>query len=114
MERFGHGPATQPSSYSLSCLQNVLGPEPSIIAIRDQKDFIQQLGGVDTESHGQTFAGDGGVLQRKVRKDQRNQKGQGHTMRTLPTESMDWNLCRLTETREPVGVCLGLLRIYNG
>lgn len=33
-------------------------------------------------------------------------------MRTLPTESVDWNLCRLTETREPVGVCLGPLHIY--
>lgn len=34
-------------TYSLSCLQDVLGQEPSIIIINETRDFTQQLMGAD-------------------------------------------------------------------
>jgi hypothetical protein len=46
---------TKPLTYKLSCLQNVLGPKPSIIVIRGQRDFIPQLMGIYADFHSQTL-----------------------------------------------------------
>lgn len=60
-------------TYSLSCLQDVLGQEPSIIIINETRDFMQQLMGADAGSHSRTLdgAGEGG-------EDWRSQRDQGH------------------------------------
>ena len=55
-------PITKPKIYSLSCLQSILGLEPSRIIIKEDKEtsVFQQLTKADSEPHSQTL---GGVLE---------------------------------------------------
>ena len=54
--------------------------------------------GAHAEDHSQTLGRAREVLRRIGGKDQRNQRGQGHTLRTQPTQSTDWDSWELRET----------------
>jgi hypothetical protein len=60
--------------------------------------------GTDAESHRQTLGGTQEVLLRRRREDGKNQRDQGHTMRTQPTESTNPESCELEQIRDSVGV----------
>lgn len=74
----GHQPSHKILTYSLSCLQAILGTEPRII-IKESREtssskWWEQMHSL-IANHGQSSWID---LHRRVRKDQRNQRCQGH------------------------------------
>lgn len=103
VEGLGHQPREKTLTYSLSCLQNDPGLEPSRTLIKEtRKDFMQQFK-VNAEYHSLTICGAQRALQSRGRKDWRNQKDQGH-QESKTKRLSDWDAPGLTEIRKPVGV----------
>lgn len=71
---------------------------------REQRDFIQQLLKADAEHRSQMLGRTQGVLWRRERQDQQNQRSQPYMGRTRPTKSTDQVSREFVEIKAPVGV----------
>lgn len=101
MKEFGNkpNPATKLPMFRLSCLQSVLGIEPSRTVMKE----ITEISCTSDENR-KILGRSLGVLRRMSQKDLKTQLGRDELTRAQPIESTDWDLCRFTEIRGIVGV----------